>query len=632
MCGISGIVSKNKIDIDILKKMTDTMLHRGPDDAGYEIISSKNLQAGLGQRRLSIIDLSPLGHQPMFNEDKTVWITFNGEIYNFKDLKEDLLVKGHTFYSQTDTEVIIHGYEEYGTDFFQRMNGMFAFAIWDVTEETLILGRDRYGKKPLYYAICDGDLIFSSELKALEVYPSFNHQLSLEALSLYLQFEYYPAPYTAYEKTFKLEAGHFLVWKNQEMLVKKWWDIKVLEEKKWLSCSETEIIKVLNEKLLKAVERRLISDVPLGVFLSGGIDSSIITALMTEIMPASQIKTFSIGFNEKSFNESNYAQIVANHLGTDHHVKILSPKDMPNILPEIIPLLDEPYADASIIPTYLLSKFTRESVTVALGGDGGDELFAGYDPFLADKIANLYDLIPQSITNKIIKPLAGKLPVSENNMSFDFKIKRFLRYVYQSPVKRNQLWLGAYDKDEQNLLFSDSVRNELKSFYPLDLINLPDYPDSVLAIAHHYQKYYLTDDILVKIDRAGMMASLEARTPFLDVEVAEFANSLPARYKLKGFTRKYILKKAFENKLPPEILYRKKKGFGIPLTKWIKEDLKKEIQEVFEPGLIKKQGLFNPVSVNEIFQRHLNGKADNRKMIWSLFMFQKWYQNGNRSH
>lgn len=631
MCGIAGLVSTKIFDLSVLKNMTDSMTHRGPDDAGYEILHSKNYFAGLGQRRLSIIDLSEQGHQPMTNEDSSLWITFNGEIYNYLELKQDLLSKGHLFRSNTDTEVIIHGYEEYGLNFLNKMNGMFAFALWDNHTETLMLCRDRYGKKPLYYSLINEGIIFSSELKALTTHPEFQKRLDLKSLSLYFQFEYTPAPYTIYEKTFKLQAGHYLEFSNNKISTKKWWDVNLYENSLWNDCSEQELIRVLTDKLSKAVERRLISDVPLGVFLSGGIDSSIITALMADVVPASQIKTFSIGFNESTFDESNYAKLVADRFGTEHHQKILSSKDMPEIIPTITGLLDEPYADASIIPTYLLSRFTREHVTVALGGDGGDELFAGYDPFLADYLSNIYTLIPKFIHDGLISPLANIMPVSDKNMSLDFKIKRFLKYVHNDPVTRNQLWLGAYNKEEQNHLFNKETNNALNYFRPLSILEVPDNLKSQLALAHHYQKYYLTDDILFKIDRAGMMVSLEARTPFLDVEVAEFANSLPSSFKLRNLCRKYILKKAFKKRLPHSVLYRKKKGFGIPLTKWIKEDLKDEIGHYLSKDYLEKQGLFNPETLNQIYQTHLSGKVDNRKQIWSMYMFQKWYENNLNS-
>jgi asparagine synthase (glutamine-hydrolysing) len=629
MCGIAGIISKNQFSDQLLRNMTDSLIHRGPDDSGYEIIKSENFFTGLGQRRLSIIDLSAQGHQPMTNEDYSVWITFNGEIYNYLDLRDDLIKKGHIFRSKTDTEVIIHGYEEYGTAFFNKMNGMFAFALWDKYTETLILCRDRYGKKPLYYAQLENSIIFSSELKALCIHPDFNKNVSLRSVSLFFQYEYVPAPNTIYEKANKLPAGHYLEFSPKGISINKWWDVNLHENSLWLDCSEQEVIRVLNEKLTKAVERRLVSDVPLGVFLSGGIDSSIITALMADLVEASKIKTFSIGFNEESFDESDYASVVAKRFGTDHHTKILQANDMISILPEITSLLDEPYADASIIPTYLLSKFTREHVTVALGGDGGDELFAGYDPFLADFWANIYTKLPAFINDSLVQPLVNKMPVSDNNMSLDFKAKRFLKYVYHDPVYRNQLWLGAFNKEEQNSLFLNEINKNIGSFNPLSVLKIPEYDNSQLALAHHYQKYYLTDDILFKIDRAGMMVSLEARTPFLDVEVAEFANSLPTSFKLRNLSRKYILKKAFKNKLPHNILYRKKKGFGIPLTKWIKEDLKTEIAHYLSPDFLNKQGLFNSNYLQMIFNAHLSGKADNRKQIWSLFMFQKWYENQN---
>ncbi len=623
MCGITGLVKNKTIDLAELKLITDSLVHRGPDDVGYEVLNSKTHSyfCGLGQRRLSIVDLSQAGHQPMCNEDKRYWITFNGEIYNHPELKQDLLAKKHNFKSNTDTEVIIHGIEEYGVSFINKLNGMFAFALWDNLQGELLMARDRFGQKPLYYSYFNNTFVFASEVKAVVVHPDFSKELDLNSLSDYLQFEYLPQNKSIYQNVNKLLPGHYLVFNQKGISVNKYWDVNFDENFAYKNLPENELCDILLEKFKKAVNYRLMSDVPLGVFLSGGVDSSAIVATLFEMMPSKNIKTFSIGFEEESFDESSYAQKVANIFNTDHHHQKLTSKSMLDILPEVIEKIDEPFADASIIPTYLLSKFTRNFVTVALGGDGGDELFAGYDPFLANYWAEKFKLLPKSITNKIVNPLINLLPVSEKNMSLDFKAKNFLKYVYESPVFRNQLWLGSFSAKEQKQLL-----NIYSGYKPLSLLKVPDNLSKNSSLLWHYQKYYLPEDILTKVDRASMMVSLEARTPFLDVEFAEFANSLSFDLKFKNLTRKYIFKKAFENKLPNTILYRNKKGFGIPLTKWIKNDLKKEIEHYFSYDFIKKQDLFSYDFVYKIFNEHLAGQKDNRKQIWTLYMFQKWYE------
>lgn len=623
MCGITGIVSYKAIDETEIVNMTNTLAHRGPDDTGFKLLHShnSNLCCALGQRRLSIVDLSEAGHQPMCNEDERFWITFNGEIYNYLELKKDLLIKCHKFNSNTDTEVIIHGIEEYGVRFISKLNGMFAFAIWDNLKGELLLVRDRFGQKPLYYSNVNGKIVFSSELKAIIEDKDFIKELDFQSLSDYLQFEYLPQEKTIYKNVKKLLPGNYLIFNNDGIKIEKYWDVDFSENMLYKHLSEEEICELLRHKFKKAVNYRLMSDVPLGVFLSGGVDSSAIVATLFEMIPSKNIKTFSIGFEESSFDESSYAEKVAGIFHTDHHHQKLSSKSMIEILPEILEKLDEPFADASIIPTYLLSKFTKNYVTVALGGDGGDELFAGYDPFLANYWAEKYRFLPRYISEKFISPLVNCLPVSEKNMSLDFKAKNFLNYVYHSPVFRNQLWLGSFSFSQQN-----SLLERLDSADPLLKIKVPKNLSVENSLLWHYQKYYLPEDILTKVDRASMMVSLEARTPFLDVEFAEFANSLAFSLKFKNLTRKYILKKAFENKLPKSILYRNKKGFGIPLTKWIKNDLKKEIEHYLSPSFVKKQNLFSYEFISKIFNQHLVGLKDNRKQIWTLYMFQKWYE------
>ncbi|MCB5249625.1 MAG: asparagine synthase (glutamine-hydrolyzing) [Candidatus Cloacimonadales bacterium] len=622
MCGIAGIVSNTLISKKDILSMTNALKHRGPDNVGCEIFNQDNkLNIALGQRRLSILDLSSAGHQPMSSNDDRYWIVFNGEIYNFQELRKTLTAMSYVFNSQTDTEVILNGFIEFGVEFFKKLNGMFALAIYDRQNDELVLARDRYGQKPLYYYFNGSQFLFASESKAIILHKDFKKELSMDSLSAYLQYEYLPLDLSIYKNVKKLLPGHYLVFKNYDYKIKQYFEISFSPYKQFNTLSEVELSKTLVMKLKKAVSSHMVSDVPVGVFLSGGIDSSIITALASELTGHKKLKTFSIGFDEKSFDESSYAEQVARLFKTDHHHETLSVSTLVNILPEIMESLDEPFADASIIPTYLLSKFTKQHVSVALGGDAGDELFAGYDPFLAHYWAEKYKIIPKYLSKYIIENLVNSVPVSEKNMSLDFKAKNFLKHVYKSPVMRNQLWIGSYDFDEQNRLFLAFNGN-----YPLNLIETPHDLSKENSLLWHYQKFYLAEDILTKVDRASMMNSLETRAPFLDNDFAEFANHLPYSVKFKGTTRKYILKKAFEGILPKSILYRQKKGFGIPLTKWIKQDLKNEISHYLSKEFVDKQSLFNYPYVYRLLHQHLKGVKDNRKQIWTLYVFQKWYE------
>lgn len=630
MCGIAGIAYNNgqHIERDILENMTRAMKHRGPDDEGMHIISNSNIQIGLGHRRLSIIDLTDSGHQPMTNEDETIWITYNGEIYNFKELKSDLVRQGHVFRSDSDTEVIVHGYEEFGEGVFEKLNGMFAFGLWDNRKKSLYLVRDRYGQKPLYYWHSPAGIAFASELKSLIKHPGLNREIDVYSLSRYLSYEYVPAPHSIFKDVNKLLPGHYLKWNGRNISTTPFWQINFNGTDAVPSLTVPEVEHQLINLLKQSIRRRLISDVPLGVFLSGGIDSSAIVSLMSELIPAGRIKTFSIGFEEKSFDESSYARTIAQHFGTDHHEQILTPEKMIEILPEVWNFMDEPFADASILPTYLLSKFTQEHVTVALGGDGSDELFAGYDPFQAHTVARYYEKTPRFMQNIFANQIVKRLPVSTKNMSIDFKLKQFLKGIPYKPAVRNQVWLGSFTKEEQENVFTGDINHLLNGFDPYNDIpnsyNGTKFRDPLDEIIYCYSHFYLADDILTKIDRASMATSLEARSPFLDVDFAEFVNRIPSKLKLNGLTRKYILKKSLENKLPKEILYRKKKGFGIPLTKWLKKELKQTLLDTLSPSRLNQGGLFNVNTIKTMLADHFSGRKDNRKPIWTIFMFEMW--------
>lgn len=603
--------------------MMDAIIHRGPDDKGSYVKGN----VALGHRRLSIIDLKT-GHQPIPNEDGSIVIVYNGEVYNFPELKETLSAKGHHFKTHSDAEVIVHAYEEYGEDCLNYFNGMFAFAIWDAGKDKLFLARDRFGKKPLYYAQFDNQFIFASELKSILKHPSSKKEIDLAALSKYLAYEYVPSPYSIFKNIKKLEAGSKLTVAAGKVRAQCYWDIKLggkfdmtLEE------AEAKLLSLLKD----SVKRRLISDVPLGVFLSGGIDSSAVVAMMAELMDPKKIKTFAIGFKEKSFDESSDARLVANHFGTDHHEKILSPDMMLGIFPDIVKLLDEPFADSSIIPTYMVSKFTREHVKVALGGDGGDELFLGYPSFLAHKINGYFDAVPGSIKKMPLEILTKITSTSSDYMSMNFKAKRFLRGLDFPENVRHQAWIGSFIPREHQKLFLAENRPALDvdSIYETtgDMFRRAGSVSSLDKAMYIYLKSYMADDILAKVDRASMANSLEVRAPFLDTEFAEFACSIPNYYKLKNFKTKWILKDALKNKLPEQTLKKSKQGFAVPVGKWLKEDLRPLFDRAFKKEKIEREGIFDYSYIKKITEEFTKNKNDTRKEIWTLFMFEMWYDN-----
>ncbi len=618
MCGIAGFVGSG--NQEILEKMTNILRHRGPDDVGFFIEGN----VGFGHRRLSIIDLQT-GRQPIFSEDKSVAVIFNGEIYNFLELKKELETKGHRFSTNTDTEVIVHLYEEVGEKVFERLNGMFAIALYDKKSNKLLLARDRLGEKPLHYALFNDTFIFGSEIKTILQHPAAKREIDFFSLNKYLVYEYVPCPATIFKNIYKLPAGQYLVFQKGKIEIKTYWDISF---NKYEELSEPEYLDELDKRLEESVRKRLVSDVPLGVFLSGGLDSTTVS-YYAQKASMNPIKTFCIGFDDPSFDESNYASKAAKFLKTDHYQKILTPNDLLNLIPHISEMLDEPLADASIIPTYLLSKFTREKVTVALGGDGGDELFAGYPTFQSYKLAKLYQKIP-NFFRLPINSVINHLPTSFDNISFDFMLKRFILGQEFSPEIRNQIWLSSFLPAEVSHVFSPESQNEISKTDAFSDISAylkkMGSQSEENRLIYLYLKQYLQDDILVKVDRAAMFASLEVRAPFLNHTFVDFVNSIPFRYKLKGWTTKYLLKKIMADKLPKEIVNRRKKGFGIPVAKWIRGELKDFVLDILSEDQIKKGGLFNYRYVNFLLQEHFSGKTDNRKKIWTLLMFQLWQQ------
>ncbi|MEA3398688.1 MAG: asparagine synthase (glutamine-hydrolyzing) [Patescibacteria group bacterium] len=618
MCGIAGYFGQG--DKETLIKMADSVKYRGPDDFGYYV----NGSVGLCHRRLSIIDLSNAGKQPMHNEDSSVIIIFNGEIYNYRELRKKL--SGHKFKSNTDTEVILHLFEEKGPEAFKEIAGMFALAIYDKLDNKLYLARDRMGKKPLYYSLVGKNLIFGSEIKSLLAHGIIRKELDLSSLNKYLQFEYIPTPNTIFQGVKKLKPGSFAVYDGNNFKINTFWN---LEFRNYESQDIEKAINDLDKLLGKTIKQRLVSDVPLGVFLSGGIDSSTI-AYYAQKNSLKKIKTFSIGFDEESFNESDYAKTVADYLGTEHHEQRVTADDMLGVIGGITDLLDEPLADASIIPTYILCRFTSEKVKVALSGDGGDELFCGYDTFLAHRGAELYEKIPLIFRKKIIEPIGNRLPISFNNISFDFAVKSFIKGFYGEKKYRDFRWLGSFDHGNRSKLLNHEIWSYIKGYNEysevdnyLSQIKSNDFYRQLIYL---YLRMYLMDDILVKADRASMYNSLEVRSPFLDYKLVDLVNSFPTNYKIKQYKTKYILKKLMADKLPEKIIKRKKKGFGIPIAEWISGPLKPMVTDLLSQERIKKQNLFNPDYINYLLKQHFSRRQDNRKQIWTLLIFQIWQE------
>lgn len=626
MCGICGYVNLDNapiLDGKIARSMADAIIHRGPDDEGLYIKDN----VVLGHRRLSIIDLEQ-GHQPIINAQGNLAIVYNGEVYNFLELKTELINRGYVFHTRSDTEVVLNAYAEWGAGCLARFNGMFAMAIWDGRKKELFLARDRFGKKPLYYTSSGNCFIFSSELKSLYCHPAVKMDIDRMAMAKYFAHDYIPAPRTIIKDVCKLEAGHYLVIKGREVINKRYWDFRFnLDGSKRPNVELTK--KMLIELLRESVRKRLVSDVPLGVFLSGGIDSSAVVAMMATLMDPRDIKTFAIGFKEKSYNEADSASFVAKHFKTDHSEKILDSDMMMAALPKVLGIIDEPFADSSIIPTYLVSSFTRERVTVALGGDGGDELFMGYPSFIAHRIASIYGRMP-SFAKKMTSSMSGLLPGGAHYMSLKFKMDRFLQGIEYPEAMRHQVWIGSYPPGEQKAMFAD--KSDKRMFDPNSIYNESiDYFNTysglcgIDRIEYLYIKTYLTDDILTKVDRASMAASLEVRAPFLDTEIADFSGTIPNNLKLRGFTTKYILKEALSGILPKETIYKKKHGFAVPIGNWFRGGLRPILNDVFSKEAVLDDGIFDYGYVSRLLDDHLSAKRDNGRKIWALFVFQMWY-------
>ena len=628
MCGIYGYLSPTgTIDPTILRRMGHPLKHRGPDDEGEVILDSSEVSVGLGHKRLSIIDLSPAGKQPMANEDETIWITFNGEIYNFREIRKELEGKGHKFRSHSDTEVIVHLYEELGTKCLERLNGMFAFALWDAKQKSLFLARDRTGKKPLHYCVHRGHFLFASEIKALLQHPLVSREIDLKSLNKYLAYEYVPAPNSIFKAIKKLEPGYCLLFRGGAAVTSQYWDIP-MEDYPISDRTEAQYIDELKELLERAVTARLeAADVPVGLFVSGGLDSGVVAAIARKAKET--LECFSIGFEEASFDESRYAQQVARSLGIKHHLKVFRAQEMLHMVERLPEILDEPLADPSILPLYLLSQFAAEHMKVVLSGDGGDELFAGYQTYQAHKLVTIYDALP-GFVKESVKAFAFRLPVSHKYLSLDFKIKQFLKGVGVSSEVRFFLWRGAFSNAERHALLRPEVRLELQNENAYEeiyrYVRKSGLTKELERILYLSMKLYLQDNNLVTVDRASMANGLEVRSPLLDRDVVDFVCRLPMEYKLNGLKTKYILKKVAEELLPRNVVYRKKKGFGVPLAKWLTGELREFMLDYLSQERIERQGIFHYPCVSQLIDEQLTMKKDNRELLWTLLVFQTWYE------
>ena len=632
MCGICGKVSINGnsgLSEDLILKMCGVLKHRGPDDEGVYLNRVKGegcrVNVGLGHRRLSIIDLSPAGHQPMSNEDGAIWVVMNGEIYNFLELREILEKKGHHFRSHSDTEMLIHLYEERGVDCLSEIRGTFVFALWDGKKNRLFVARDRVGKKQFYYMYKNQTLIFASEIKAILQDPEVSVEVNRAAVTDYLTYGYIPTPESMFKNIVKLPPAHFMLYENGSIRMERYWH---LDFSKKLKLSEPEYCNRIMDLLEEATRIRLISDVPLGAFLSGGIDSSAVVCMMSKLAPGS-VKTFSIGFEEQSHSELKYAGIIARHFGTEHHEYVVKPQAI-ELLPKLVWHYNEPYADSSALPSYYVAQMTRQEVKVALNGDGGDEDFGGYERFMAARFAEFFRKIPASLRKFVIKPVADMIPASLAYNNFHTKLKRFISMAERPYRERHYNWVSIFRDEETDDLFSDEFKKEINNRSSFSYLHSAfeecaskDIVDLVMSTDI---RTYLLDDLLVKMDIATMANSLEGRSPFLDHKMMEFAASIPSNLKIKGNRLKYILKKALSKSLPEEILSRGKMGFGIPIDSWFRNDLKSYSYDVLMSDRCIKRNYFKKESIKKLLDDHSSAKSNHGARIWALLNLELWHR------
>jgi asparagine synthase (glutamine-hydrolysing) len=620
MCGIAGFVNREgeQATSEQVRRMIDTIVHRGPDDEGIHVQGN----VGLGMRRLSIIDLSG-GRQPIYNEDRSVCIVFNGEIYNFPELRKELEGRGHRFYTHTDTEAIVHLYEEMGADCVTKLRGMFAIALYDAKRKSLLLARDRLGKKPLYYAVDGGRLYFGSEIKAMLAVAPELKTIDPEGILQFFYFGYVPDPYSAFRQIRTLPPGYLAEYRTGEIELRQYWDVPQYGTHD--PGSDDACLEEMERRLAEAVRIRLISDVPLGAMLSGGVDSSVVVALMAKSSPA-PVKTFSIGFSKADFNEVEYARLVAQRFGTDHHELVVEP-DIAEILNEITGMMEEPFGDSSMIPTYYVSKLARKHVTVALSGDGGDELFAGYDRYIVNWTRRHYDFVPPWIGSLYRNHLYDRLPSSVKGRKLAWNITLSSRDRYLDGVS----FLPALHREKT--LFSSEFVNSARSWVD-PLRQFERYYDEAPAndqlsrLMYLDTKTYLTADILTKVDRMSMANSLEVRCPILDHEFVGWVAGLPIHYKFRNGTRKFMFKKLAERLgIPPQLLHRRKQGFSMPLVHWMREDLKDGLLQILLEPRTLQRGYFEPQAIRTIMDEHFRGRRDRAGVLWMLLVFELWHRN-----
>ena len=618
MCGITGKLSYDARPIapELLAAMTDAVTHRGPDSAGYYFGEG----IGLGHRRLSIIDLST-GDQPLTNEDETVWVVFNGEIYNFLDVRAELETLGHRFRTRTDTEIIVHGYEEWGAECVERFRGMFAFAVWDARARRLLLARDRLGVKPLYYASLPDGLVFGSEIKSILQDAAVPREWSPEAVDAYLTFEYIPGTGTIYRHIDKLPPGHVLVAENGHIHVRQYWDLEFTGDGD--SRRESEYLEQLDAVLRESVKLRLISDVPLGAFLSGGIDSTAVVAYMVETSDA-PVLTTSVGFEEQAFDELAHAKTVADHLGCQHHAVVANP-NVRDLLPRLAWHFDEPFADPSAVPTFYVSAAAREHVTVALSGDGGDELWAGYARHHVERW--------ESRARRWLGPwLSGAAGHLGARLPHSIKGARALGHLALSPADacaRKHAY-AIFEGDEKRGLYTDGFTQATRAFDPFETFRAAyracGSRDPIDRALYVDVKTYMVDDILVKVDRMSMAVSLETREPLLDHRLLEFAASVPTSLKLRGNTRKYLLRRVLRPRVPASILERGKQGFEPPTGEWLRGPLAEMTHELLLDGRLRDRGLFEANTIARLWEEHRTERRDHRERLWTLVMLELWFR------
>jgi asparagine synthase (glutamine-hydrolysing) len=631
MCGICGIFSLNLAPLarpEWIGPMTDRLIHRGPDSEGR--LERPFLAFGI--RRLKVIDLAT-GDQPLSNEAGDVSLIFNGEIYNFRELRQGLIERGHRFRTHSDGEVIAHLYEEKGADCLRDLNGMFAIALWDDRAKRLLLARDRAGEKPLYYWRNTGTFAFASEIKSLLEYPEVPRQPDFDGWSQYFFHGYIPAPRSAFRDIHKLPAAYRLVIENGEVTIDPYWrladHLRSPQAPPPTAAQQEALVEELRERVRQAAVSRLVCDVPLGVFLSGGVDSSTLVALMSELAPG-KVNSFSVSFTDRGFNEQPYANLVARHFRTRHHTLEANAANLREALDCMAGHLDEPLADPAVLPTFLMSRFARSEITVALSGEGSDELFGGYPTYIGARLADYYLRLPRVLRERVIRPIGERLPVSSSAVPLGLFLRRFLAQADLPAAERHLIWFGMFAPEELEELLEPGWPGprpgpSLFAILPRLLENAR-FESTLAEMLYLDFRTYLADDLLAKVDRASMACSLELRTPFLDQRLVEFAAGLPASLKLRHFRLKDILKRAVEPWLPRDVVHRQKRGFSVPIANWMRQELRPLLLEKLSPERLEEQGWFNPIFVGRLLDEHLAGRADHRKALWTLLCFQLWHE------